>query len=306
MDSAPLNNAPTPAPGLPPVKPPSGRFIAQLFLIPGLIILVVVVILIGLSNLANRVREPEYFLAQLDSDNHDVRWRGMNDLAQILKRNEPATLRWKTDPAFGLELADRMDKTFRELVDDEKRIGAEIASSTDKDKNLKWRKLREKRDYVIFLAGALGEMQVPVGAAVLCDMIRHDASPDLSGNTLQRRKALWALMNMGENRKAFARLPDERRKEIIIQLSEEAGKSTPRGKWAETALYYLDKSAGSMPNAVRVDEALAVAADAEDQFLRQLTAMAFTYWDGELAEPTLRKLCNDNGHGPLLRVEEGD
>jgi hypothetical protein len=304
MDSAPANNTPTPDPGLPPVRPPSGRFIAQLFVIPALIILVVVVILIGLSYLATRVREPEYFLAQLDSDNHDVRWRGMNDLAQILKRTEPAALRWKTDAKFGFELADRLDKVFHELLDDEKRIGDEIAKSTDKDKQLLWRKLREKRDYAIFLAGALGEMQIPVGAPVLCDMLRHSDSPDVNGNTLQRRKAIWALMNMGENLKGFAKLPDERREEILAQLHE-AAKTEPHGRWARTALFYLDKTSpgGSI---AKVDEALAVAAKADDRFLRELSAMAFNYWDGDLAESTLLKLANDRGQGTMLSVEEGD
>ncbi|HZZ80625.1 MAG TPA: hypothetical protein VFE62_19130 [Gemmataceae bacterium] len=309
MDSASANNTPAPDPGLPPVRPPSGRFIAQLFVIPALIILVVVLLFLGFAVFVRNSREPEYFLAQLDSDNHDIRWRGMNDLAQILKRTEPAALRWKTDVNFGFELADRLDKTFHELIVDEKRIGDEIANSTDKDKHLLWRKLREKRDYAGFLAGALGEMQIPVGAPVLCDIIRHDDSPDVNGNTMRRRQAIWALMNMGENMKGFAKLPDERRKEIVTALTEESQLSGNRGKWAQTTLYYVDRSAlptGASPNIVRVDETLAVAADAEDQYLRQLTAMAFTYWDGELAVPTLLKLCNDRGQGSVLRVEEKD
>lgn len=309
MDSAAANDVPKPDIGLPPVKPPSGRFIAQLFVIPGLIILVVVVILIGLSYLGNRVREPDYFLQQLDSDNHDVRWRGMNDLAQVLKRSEPAALRWKTDPQFALALTERMDRTFKELLEEEKAIAAEIARSDDKDKQLLWRKLREKRDYVIFLAGALGEFQVPVGAPVLCAMIRHDASADLNGNTLQRRKALWALMNMGENMKGFASLPEEHRQAILAELKSEAGKAGPRSVWCRTALYYVDRAAlpsDALKDVVKVDETLAVAADSEDRFLRQLTAMALSFWDGAQAEATLQKLVNDRGQGTLLRVEEND
>jgi hypothetical protein len=305
MDSVPANDAPKPDIGLPPVKPPSGRFIAQLFVIPGLIILVVSLLCIGSTMWVKREHEPEYFLQQLDSDNHDIRWRGMNDLAQILKRTEPAALRWKTDPKFALDLTERMDRTFRELGEEEKSIAAEIARSDDKDKQLLWRKLREKRDYVIFLAGALGEFHIPVGAPVLCAMIRHDASADLNGNTLQRRKALWALMNMGENLKGFAKLPEDRRKSIVTELKAEAG---PRAAWAQTALYYIDKNArpGDSLKDVKVDETLAVSADAEDRFLRQLTAMALTFWDGEKAEATLLKLANDRGQGTLLRVEEND
>src|ERR1700733_3081997 len=101
MDSPATNEPPTSAaanPGLPPVQPPSGRFIVQLFVVPGLLIAVVVLVVIGLSYLGRRDREPAYFLQQLDSDNEDIRKRGMSDLAQILKRREAAVLRWKADP----------------------------------------------------------------------------------------------------------------------------------------------------------------------------------------------------------------
>src|ERR1700730_18432426 len=94
-------------PGLPPVVPPSGRFIVQLFVVPGLIVLVVVMVLMGLFYLTAR-QSPEYFLRQLDSDNADIRWRGASDLAQILKRPESGSLRWKADAHFALELAERL------------------------------------------------------------------------------------------------------------------------------------------------------------------------------------------------------
>jgi hypothetical protein len=140
-------------------------------------------------------------------------------------------------------------------------------------------------------------------------MIRHDGSPDLNGNTLQRRKALWALMNLGENLKGFGKLPEERRQSILADLKSEAAKSTPSAGWARTALYYIDKTAlpsDALKDVVKVDDTLAVAADAEDQFLRQLTAMALSFWDGDKAEATLLKLANDRGQGTLLRVEEKD
>src|SRR5438309_1502380 len=115
MDSSAANDAPKPDVGLPPVQPPSGRFIAQLFVIPGLIIFVVVVLIIGSKMLVTREREPGHFLVQLDSDNADIRWRGASDLAQILKRPEPATLRWKADAKFALDLTERLDLAFKRL-----------------------------------------------------------------------------------------------------------------------------------------------------------------------------------------------
>ena len=202
-----------------------------------------------------------------------------------------------------------MDRTFQELIEEEKSIAAEIAKSNDKDKLLLWRKLREKRDYVIFLAGALGEFQVPVGAPVLCAIVRHHDSADINGNTLQRRQALWALMNMGENMKGIARLPEESRQSILAALKGEAAKSGPRAGWAQTALYYIDKTAlpsDALEHVIKVDETLAVSADAEDRLLREFTAMAFNYWDGDRAEATLLKLANDRGQGTLLPVTDND
>ncbi len=310
MSTPYTNDAPPPTPGLPPVQPPSGRFIVQLFVVPGLIIAVVVLFVLGLSYWKKREREPNYFLNQLDSDNADIRWRGASDLSQILKRQEPAALRWKADPKFALELAERLDLAFKRLVQEEASLGAEIARSTDKDKLLLWRKLRVTRDHVSFLASALGEFHIPVGVPILCEMLKHDKAADINGNALQRRKALWSLMNMGENMKGFAKLPVEHRAEIVRTLKNEAGNTgTNRGGWALTALYYLDKSAVpslDSPAISKVETALAACADADDRFLRELTAMAFNFWDGEQAEAILLKLANDKGHGSALRVEESN
>ncbi len=304
MAPPPANGANS-EPGLPPVQPPSGRFIARLFLAPGLIILVVVLILMGLSYW-NSAREPAYYLAQLDSENTDIRWRGASDLAQILKRSEPATLRWKADAKLALDLAERLDLAFQRLVHDEKAIGAQFAASSDNNKHLLWRKLRKDRDYVVYLAGLLAQFRAPVGAPVLCKILNHDASPDLKGNTQQRRLTLWALINLGESLKGFANLPADQQKSVIAALKEEAAREGARADWARTGLHYLDRTSTNTQRVERVDETLARLADAEDQFLRKLVAMSFIFWDGEHAEATLLKLANDNGHGTLVRVEEDD
>jgi hypothetical protein len=302
MDSPPTNNDPVPNVGLPPVQPPSGRFIAQLFVIPGLIIFVVVLLYIGSTLMVQRDREPSQFLAQLDSDNADIRWRGAADLAQILKRPEPATLRWKADAKFALDLAERLDLAFQRILNEEQ-------AGPDKDKDLPWRRLSKDRDFLSYLAAALGEFHAPVGAPVLCAILKHDTSPDLKGNTLQRRKAMWALMNTGESLKGFTKMPTEQQQSLIAGLKAEAVGTSARATWARTALYYIDKSAlptGSLDGVVKVDETLVATANADDRFLRELTAMSFNFWDGENAEATLLKLAKDDGHGTLLRVEEND
>src|SRR4051812_1871056 len=93
--------------GLPPVTPPSGRFIVQLFVVPGLIVLFVVLLLVGFAYLAHSQASysTDYFLRRLDNPNADIRWRAANELAQILNRPEQASLKWKTDARFALDLA---------------------------------------------------------------------------------------------------------------------------------------------------------------------------------------------------------
>ncbi|MBI2805424.1 MAG: hypothetical protein HYX68_10650 [Planctomycetes bacterium] len=305
MASESTNDGPaaTPSPGLPPVQPPSGRFIVQLFVVPGLIIAAVVLVVLLLNFAVRSSRDPAYFLQQLDSDNADIRWRGASDLAQILKRTEPATLRWKTDPRFALDLAERLDATFKRLCNEEKALADKAVAGGEENKKLIWRKLNKDRDLLAFLAAALGEFHAPVGAPVLCEILKHDNSPDLIGNTHQRRQALAALMNMGGHVRAIGELPAESRARMITGLKEESAGDSARAAWARTALYYLDKNAlptKAEQNVELVDATLARCAADPDRFLRKLTAMAFTFWDGPLAEPTLLKLANDDGWGTLL------
>src|SRR5712671_5220379 len=98
---APVPSANESPKGLPPVTPPSGRFIVQLFLVPGLIVAVAVVILMGFRYLVGGSRSTEHYLRDLDNPNADIRWRGAHDLAQVLKR--PESLALASDPKFALD-----------------------------------------------------------------------------------------------------------------------------------------------------------------------------------------------------------
>ena len=67
--------------GLPPVQPPSGKFLAQLFLIPLGIVTVAVSILAFLSWMVGGFFTPEQMLKDLRSGNTEVRWRRASGLA---------------------------------------------------------------------------------------------------------------------------------------------------------------------------------------------------------------------------------
>jgi hypothetical protein len=95
-----------PPPGMPPVAPPSGKFIVQLFLVPGLIVGLIVCVLLLFNWLFGGPRSPEAFLGKLDDPNTEVRWRAAADLAQVLKRDEHLA----GDASFALDLTERADR----------------------------------------------------------------------------------------------------------------------------------------------------------------------------------------------------
>ena len=298
--------SPSPGSNLPPVQPPSGRFIAQLFLVPGLIVLVVVLMVLAINYLFVGGNTPDQFLVRLDSPTPDIRYRGANDLAQVLKRRESVHL--KTDVGLALGLIERLDKAMRVLDDAEKEIGDKLAANkADPAKAAAaFRVLEAQRNYVQFLAASLGDFHFPAGVPLLADIILSERSPDKLNNTMRRRQALWALANLGENIKAFKELKPEQRNLVLANLRKEVDSTNDvRRRAARNGLFHL----GEYPDAkdaelVRVDQVLAKSALADDQFLRSTTALAFNFWDGPLAEETLLRLSRDNGFGTEMRTPE--
>lgn len=303
-----LPENPAPPKALPPVQPPSGRFILQLFLVPGLIVVIAVLLLLAFRYAIGSGYTPASFLKQLDSDNADIRWRGASDLAQVLKRPESVSL--KTDAAFALDLAERLQTAFDDLSRKEKNLETEMAGKADEERAAAWRKLKAERNHVRFLAAALGDFYIPVGAPVLRAIVLYKDSPDKQGNTLRRRQGVWALGHMGANLKEFAKLPLEKKAEIVEVLEgESAGANLRRAAWARNALYYVAPERGSRATGkdlIEVDVVLAECAADSDQYLREQVALAISFWEGKAVIPTLVKLAKDEGQGTLLRVPEGD
>src|SRR5262249_30437931 len=124
MQSEPESPVATAPPkGLPPVVPPSGGFIAQLFLVPGLIVTAVVLLLLVFNWYLNGSRSPEQFLNNLDNTNPEVRWRAASDLAQILLRDEHLA----TDARFALSVAERLHTAFNDIAPAEKALADRLS-----------------------------------------------------------------------------------------------------------------------------------------------------------------------------------
>ena len=305
-EESPPPPVPDPALALPPVRPPSGRHIVQLFLVPGLIVGGAVTILLGFSWLAGGSRTPDQFLKNIDSANADIRWRAASDLAQVLKRDENLA----SDPAFGLRLADRLQKALDELdrlEKDQAKVESTSNSSTADVAKAKTA-LAAQRHYVQYLAACLGNLSLPVGVPLLIDLARNGRGSDAKLRALTRRQAVWALANLGDGLKRFAKLSNQRRAAIRSQLDEEleTASGAPR-EWAEAALAWVDGKAS-----LGVVRALADCANEDrDVFLREQAALALNFWEGDatekaLAEDTLLRLARDTGRGERIEIPEGE
>jgi hypothetical protein len=298
------NGTPDPAKGLPPVVAPSGRFIAQLFLVPGLIVAGAVVVLLGFSWLAGGARSPEAFLRDLDSPNPDIRWRTASDLAQVLRRDD----RLAADPDFGLKLAALLRQSLGEL-DRAERARSESGGSPDTaESTAKERKeYFDRRKYIQYLCACVGNLMTPVGGPVLADLARKSPSRDPKTDALLRRQAVWALAALGDNLQRYEALPEERKADVLARL-DRAAEDAPgkRAAWARRAAAWLRQQAP-----LGVVAALAECANADDPFLRKQVAHALTFWGGtpeenKQIEATLVKLAHDDGHGTAIEVGEGD
>lgn len=294
----------TQPPGLPPVTPPSGRFIAQLFLVPGTIVFLAVMLLMLFRFLFGGTYTSKEFLNRLSSSNADIRWRAASDLAQILEKPESIALR--TDVDFALDLTARLDLAIDDFDADEVSLNKRLERIVSEDeKDRERRTLVQKRNYVTFLTNTVSRFHAPVAVAVLGRLAQRPSENEKS-NTLLRRQALWALAILGDDVQKFSRLPVEHRSVVLTRLRNAAEVKGAKGIWAGQALAILDPANADSKDAVRVDEILANCAKTDDLYQREQVAMAFHFWDGPLAEPTLLKLSRDSGRGELVRINEID
>ncbi len=70
---------------LPPVQPPSAGFIAQLFVVPAVIVMVIIGVYLLFGQLASGEADWRQLVTNVQSENAHVRWRSALDLAQVLQ-----------------------------------------------------------------------------------------------------------------------------------------------------------------------------------------------------------------------------
>lgn len=126
---------------LPPVQPPSAGFILQLFVVPGLIVVVVIGVWLLFGKLATSEQDWRGLVRELQQPNQHRRWRGALGLAQLLKADQDLK-------GEGQRLASNQDlaRTLGEALGQELKRGGQDAD------NLKYQSM---------LARTLGMFDLP-------------------------------------------------------------------------------------------------------------------------------------------------
>ena len=108
-----VNNEPADNP-LPPVEPPSGRFIAQLFIIPSLIVAGIVGLFLLFSWSGSQTQDWQTLIVNLGRDNTHRRGRAFHDLAQLLNSGKATEtgIPLEQHPPLANALADLTNRTL--------------------------------------------------------------------------------------------------------------------------------------------------------------------------------------------------
>jgi len=185
---------------LPPVEPPTGAFILQLFLIPLTIVSIVVLLWLTFSWLAHMGRDDPATLVRDLQKNDPSSWQRAYELADLLRSPDPRYDALRQDAALAKQLSDV-------LIRDLDAPAAE--GKTDE--------VRNKRR--MFLARALGSFETPVVVPALVRAASQERSP---GELQVRLAALEALAVLADNLG-----PGELRKhEEVMQVVLEASRAS--------------------------------------------------------------------------------
>ncbi len=149
-DSPDVRSPLSPDENLPRVEPPNASFILQLFVVPGVIVLVIVMVWLMFNWLARMGSDPHAYLEQIRKNNANS-WIAAHNLAEELRTS--STLKQNTG------VADELGNMLSDLID---RGGLD-------DDAIKVR---------VFLCRALGEFEVAEGLPALVKAAQTERSPE--------------------------------------------------------------------------------------------------------------------------------
>jgi hypothetical protein len=275
----PSSNGTPPHGSLPPVEPPSARFILQLFLVPLLLVGVfgaTIYFLFGWIGLGSS--DPYKLMDDLESGTSEkVRWKAAQDLAQILPRDP----RLQKDVQAALRLATILKK--------------EMSNPPPADK--------DEMDFLKYLPAALGNFHAPVGLPLVLEIASAYVDKlDDEGSRERLYNSLHALAIMGDKLQRFEQLTVEEQEQILSDLQGESLGSSERSRWARAAHDYLLKrrehavrqGAPPLADTLGLIPVLTRTSRCDDELARKFTLMALTQWREAGADQLLRELSGAN------------
>jgi hypothetical protein len=163
----------SPDDALPPVEPPSAGFILQLFVVPGMIVVVIVIVWLMFNWLAHMGNDRDAYVRAL-SRNNEARWQAAFNLANSLRSERNAKQPVLTvDKQLAAQLAGILDEEIEAGSMDERPISLRI-----------------------YLCRALGEFRVDDGLPVLIEAASTQRD-DVEGDV--RRAAIEGIALLAVN-----------------------------------------------------------------------------------------------------------
>ena len=314
----------------------------QLFLVPGLIAAFIVVAWLVGGWMFGVSYSKKGFLDKLSDANPEIRWQAAEKLAQVLLRDDALASDADFARQLGLmleETRDRSRQAEKAFLDFQASVAKqqELTEQQRKEKvDAERTKLDADRNIISYLTASLGDFLVPVGTPVLKGLAAEREGLDPRALVLRRRQAVWALANLGENLKRFDALSGPEKESVIDQTrvalwdaARPAGKredflklsaeekdaalekldlaSAParsaHADWLRDALGAMRKRVKGQSDDLGVGDVLiACSGDADDPYLRELSAFAMNFWRGDDAansrmEKRLVDLTYDAGEG---------
>ena len=136
---------------LPPVEPPSARFIAQLFLVPALIVVAVIGVWALFGSIVSGDQDWSKLVEDMKSTNPHRRWRAAHGLAHLLQSSSQENAE---DYANNRQIAVSLSEIFMEQLD--KNEPVENRNSTSGSDSAPQQHLKEHLNQQRFLTASLG------------------------------------------------------------------------------------------------------------------------------------------------------
>jgi hypothetical protein len=257
---------------LPPVEPPSAKFIVQLFVVPALIVLVIFGLFVAFNWLVRRTNMgPEQLIQGLDQGPSIARWQRASDLAFLLPNERYREFRRKGEPAA------HMARILNREIDDGGMTDGEIAMR-------------------FYLVSALGKFEVNEGLDALLKAAETNRDP---AEQLVRYQAIEEIARRAYNLSRLTPPQELASPELDRTLMRLAGDESPfiRGR----TVYALGKL--GTPAAI---ERLEVMTDDSDAGTRFDAAVALAHRGNDKSVATLAEMLDVDALVEAEPVKEGD